>query len=100
MFQKNQGRIFKPVNRVPVPVNFEKGAVKVVKNARGEPLHSTEIWSRMKSIGVRSNAKAPVGIVDFNLRKHPEDIEKAAPRTWKWIGALNGHGVPQSNNKE
>lgn len=72
-------------------VGFGPGAVSVVKKARGEPLRDTEIWSRMEILGVKSNAENPSGWVNRELKKHPKDIKKVGPKTWKWIGALNGH---------
>ncbi|MCH8109418.1 MAG: hypothetical protein IIB15_04745 [Chloroflexi bacterium] len=67
--------------------------MKVVKDARGAELGAKVIWERMEEIGVKSNAKNPVGLLNVTLNRHTEVIEKTAPRTWKWIGplSLNGH---------
>ena len=74
-------------------ISYSKGAMKVVKDARGAELGAKVIWERMEGIGVKSNAKNPVGLLNVTLNRHTEVIEKTAPRTWKWIGplSLNGH---------
>ncbi len=67
-------------------MSFPKGLKEVLRQAGGAPLMDTEIWERMKKIGIRSNAKNPVNFVSLHANRVPE-IEKAATRTYRWVGA-------------
>ncbi len=71
-------------------ISFKKGTAEVLKQARGEALHAKDIWERMQAMGVRSNAKNPVGWVNRETGKHP-NIEKDGPKTWRWAGPLHSN---------
>ena len=70
-------------------MSFNKGVVSVLKQAHGEPLRDVVIWRRMQALGVKSNAENPVGWVNREATKHAK-IEKAGPKTWRWIWLING----------
>ena len=57
----------------------------IVKDARGEAIHSKEVWARAQAIGLRTKGKFPVSAVDLTLRAM-EQIEKVGPRLWRWKG--------------
>lgn len=61
---------------------------QILREARGEPLHSKEIWRRAVEMGAKTAGENPLGLVDlsaFSLSK-TEPIEKVGPRTWRWTG--------------
>ena len=66
-------------------MSFPKGLKEVLRQAGGEPLMDTEIWERMQKLGIHSNAKNPVNFVSLHSNRVPE-IEKTAPRTYRWVG--------------
>lgn len=70
-------------------ISFREGVRNVLRQARGEPLGDSEIWTRMQSLGVESDAKNPVGFVGLAVKRLPE-VEKVAARTFRWIGRKNG----------
>ena len=65
-----------------------RGTIKeILRESRGEPLHSKEIWRRAQERGVKSSGKNPVGLIDltaYTLMK-TQPIERTAPRTWRWM---------------
>ena len=84
-----------PQGRLPLPVSgrggktkgtisFNNGFIEVVRQARGEPLYAPELWRRMQEIGVRSDAKNPLGIIAFTAKRF-QDVAKVGPRTWRWV---------------
>ncbi len=66
------------------PMSFQDGVAKALQDAHGEPLSSTEIWHRMQVMGIKSNAKKPLGWIDWSAKK--VHAEKVAPHTWRWNG--------------
>lgn len=62
--------------------------LRVLQEARGEPLHTREILIRLHNMGFEVGGENPHGMVDlqaYSLRKsHP--VEKVGPRTWRWTG--------------
>ena len=66
-------------------ISFRKGMAKALRDARGESLVDTEIWTRMEALGVVSEATNPVGFVNLTGRRIPQ-AEKVSPGTWKWTG--------------
>ena len=66
-------------------MSFPKGLKMVLQQADGEALMDTEIWERMRRVGVHSNAKNPVNFVSLHSNRAPE-IEKVATRTYRWVG--------------
>ena len=66
-------------------IGFQKGEEQVLREARGEPLHAEEIWIRMQKLGVKSDAKNPLGLVTLTAKRLP--VEKVAPRTFRWAEA-------------
>ena len=64
----------------------------ILKEARGAPLHSKEIWRRAQELGAATSGQNPLGLVDlsaFSLSK-TEPVEKVGPRTWRWNGPTDG----------
>ena len=70
-------------------VSFRNGIVEVLRQARGESLVDTEIWTRMQAIGVQSDAKRPIGFIGLTAKRVPE-VEKLDAHTFRWIGKENG----------
>ena len=59
---------------------------KVVKEARGAPVHAGEIWARVQAMGLKTRGKNPLGLVDLNIMSMPE-IQKVGPRLYRWVGS-------------
>ncbi len=74
-------------------IGFDSGFQEVLRQARGEPISDLEAWERMKLLGVKSNSENPVGWVGRSAKKLVTmgRAEKIGPKSWKWIGPLNGH---------
>lgn len=73
-------------------ISFKDAVLTVLKEARGEPLHSRELIFRARGLGAITRARRPAGVVDVTMRALAnEPIEKVAPRTWRWVG--NGDGA-------
>jgi len=74
-----------PKIRPPISnyISFKNAVTKVLKDANGEPLSCKEIWKRMQTLGVNSNAKNPVAWV--NRLAKDVGAEKYAPQTWRWV---------------
>ena len=69
-------------------MSLRAGILQTVRDARGAPLHVTEIWRRMEAQGAKSDAADPinvVGTITSALRRRGEPIEQVAPRTWRWV---------------
>ena len=78
-------------------ISLRRAILKVIREAGGEPLHSSAILTRVHSLGAVTEAKDPQAVVDltaYSLQKGGEPIEKCDPRTWRWIGARDG--LPES----
>ena len=86
--QNGRGKGGKPLGTL----GFDAGVVEVLRQARGESLTQPEAWERMKLLGVRSNARNPVGWVGRSAKKLTEAgrAEKTGPKTWRWISYQNG----------
>ena len=70
-------------------VSLRGSVLKVIKEARGEGVHSSEIWRRVQALGANTAAKDPHAIIDltaYSLKSGGHPVEKAAPRTWRWTG--------------
>ena len=67
-----------------------RGAVrKVIREAHGQPLHSTEILRRARALGANTAAKNPAAIIDLLMYAYKGEgypVEKTEPRTWRWAG--------------
>ena len=70
-------------------ISFRKGFAEVLRQARGEPLIDTEIWTRMQALGVQSDAKRPVGFIGLTAKRVAE-VEKLDAHTFRWIVKENG----------
>lgn len=66
-------------------ISFRKGMAKALRDARGESLVDTEIWARMKALGVVSEATNPIGFVNLTGRRITE-AERVKSGTWRWAG--------------
>jgi hypothetical protein len=81
-----------PVPQVPlleaVPQSLRGAILKVLRDARGEPLHVSEIWKRAQALGATSNASRPMSAVDLALygAQNRQPIERAGPGKWRWKG--------------
>lgn len=68
-----------------------RGAVlQVVKDAHGQPLHSTEILKRARALDANTSAKDPTAIIDllmYAYKKEGQPVEKTEPRTWRYVHA-------------
>jgi hypothetical protein len=70
-------------------VSYRSTVLRVIKEARGQPLHTAEIHRRARQLGASTAAKDPTAITDllgYSLLKSGQPIEKCAPRTWRWTG--------------
>ena len=71
-----------PKSTAPKGTVSMRGTVKeILRESRGEPLHSKEIWRRAQELGVKSSGRNPVGLVDligYALMK-TQPIERVAP---------------------
>lgn len=68
------------------PHGFNTTVLRVIREARGAPLHTREILRRVRDLGADSKGKDPIGLVDlvaYSLAK-TQPIVKVAPRTWAW----------------
>jgi hypothetical protein len=74
-------------------MSFRNGFIEVLKQARGEPLTDEEIWRRMQEKGVKSDARRPLGIVALTAKRHSNQVEMVAVKTWRWKGPVS-IGVP------
>lgn len=66
-------------------ISFRQGVRQVYREARGEPLTQSEAWTRMQVLGVKSEAKSPIGLIGLTARTFETEIEKVDTRTWRWI---------------
>ena len=66
-------------------VSWRGAITSILKEAHGAPLHTKEIWERAKVMGLRTEAKSPLGLLDLNIRAI-RGIEKTGPRLWRWVG--------------
>ncbi len=68
-------------------MSFRSAVLRVLQEARGEPLNVREVLVRATTLGAITGAKNPLGAVDlmaYSLAKnHP--VEKVGPRTWRFI---------------
>ena len=75
-----------PGPTIPGTPSMRGAVLRVLREARGEPLHSKEILRRVTALGAVSNAKNPLGMMDllaYSLAKsHP--MKKVGPRTWRY----------------
>ena len=66
-----------------------RGAIReVLVAARGNQLHSVEIWNRAAAMGARTDARTPADLVDLNLvsiRKRDPRFKKVGTRTFAFI---------------
>ena len=83
---KNGGRRGKPLGAI----GFRQGLLTVLREARGELLVDTEIWARMQTVGVQSNAKNPVGFISMHAGQARDVVEKVDSHTYRWIGKIDG----------
>lgn len=70
-------------------ISLRSAVLQVLKEARGQPLHSKEILVRATALGAATTSKDPVAIVDltaYSLQKGGATIEKTGPRIWHWAG--------------
>lgn len=72
----------------PKRPSYRQAVLEVLQESPGQPIHTAELVKRVAAKGAVSNAKDVKGITDLNIlnlmKTHPE-IEKVAPRTWKWV---------------
>jgi hypothetical protein len=67
-------------------ISFRGAVLRVLKEARGEPLNVREILVRAQGLGAVTGAKNPLGAVDlvaYSLAKN-HSVEKVGPRTWRY----------------
>ena len=64
-------------------LSFPRGIRQVLREASG-PLTDNEIWRRMVTIGVRSNAKRPVNYISLHA-KTMDNVVEVAPHTFQWV---------------
>jgi len=68
--------------------SFRGLVLRVIREARGQELHSDEVLKRVLAFGGTTSAKRPTGVVDLVLitlrKQYP--IERVASRTWRWTG--------------
>ena len=70
-------------------VSLRSTVLQVIRDARGQSLHTAEIYKRARAAGASTEAKNPPAIIDlvsYSLKKSGQPIEKSAPRTWRWVG--------------
>jgi len=73
-------------------VSFRSSVLRVLRDARGEPLHSREILARAQALGAVTEAKNPVGTADlmaYSLSRS-QPLRRSSPRTWRWVGDEEG----------
>ena len=78
------------------PISYTGAVLKVLKTARGEPLHVKEIHRRATELGGVTNAASPEGVTDlicYSLAKK-QPLKKVAPRTWIWRLQLSDAEIP------
>lgn len=95
-----------PTLSLPTPgpakgtISFRAAVQRVLREARGEPLHVREIYARALVLGAVSGAKEPVRVTDlmiYSLRTRTKvPIEKTAPATYRWAGPLDGEAEPSA----
>lgn len=89
-----------PTLQLPTPgaakgsISFRSAVQRVLKEARGEPLHIKEIYARVIALGAASNAKQPVRVTElaiYSLRTRSKvPLEKTGPGTYRWAGPIEG----------
>lgn len=68
-------------------ISLRRSIRQVLLDAHGEPLTADEILRRIEAMGARTEAKDPVGVVDFaaySLKLSGLPLEKVGRRTWRW----------------
>lgn len=86
----------RPSSRVKGSISLRAAVLTVLKRARGEALHTKEILLRARALGAVTEAKRPEGVVDLMARNwsKTEPVKKMGrPRTWAWVGPMNGDGA-------
>lgn len=75
--------VIKEVN-IESAVSFPQGLEKVLKDAAGEKLTKDEIWERMQSLGVHSNAKRPTNYISLNVQGI-DGVEEVEKDVYRWV---------------
>lgn len=83
---------FAPLGTIKLP----DAIIRALRNRPGIPMKSDEILETAKSMGVKTNAKDPIGVVEWNLydivKKNKAPIKKTAPHTYVYL-ASSGNGA-------
>lgn len=64
-------------------VSLRAACVRVLREARGEPLHVKEIWMRAQILGAKTRSKNPHGVVELTCKGIPQAV-RTQTRTWAW----------------
>src|SRR6266545_8039900 len=68
-------------------MSLRSAVLKALRDARGEPLTSKELWIRVQEMGAGTKSKDPEAMMDlvaYNLKSRGgAPIEKIRPRTWR-----------------
>ena len=78
-----EGIARKPVRGKPPKgtIPYMEAIIRVLDEARGEPLHRTEIVRRAEALGARSEAKSVAGLVDTMCKRIP-GAQRAGQGMW------------------
>jgi hypothetical protein len=80
----------RPSSRPKGKESLNRTVLRIVQEAHGQPLHTSEILARAQAKGARTAAKKPERVIDLLLYSHRNraraPVERVGPLTWRWIG--------------